>query len=178
MLFKNNPFKIIYLALKEVFSQGFAFRASFFILTALFFFLFQLLQVYLVPGNSFKLQFEALRLKDYLIAVFLSAIISVFLISQYYLIRKNKKEAAKAAGSGGVGLLSAFFGGILVTAACSSCLFALFGFLGAGTMFFVLDKQPYVVGVSVLLTLVGLYFVAKKIQNLCPDCRVSPDKTR
>ena len=68
---------------------------------------------------------------------------------------------------GGGGVFAALFGGLLATAACSSCIAAILGFLGAGTVFFVLRNQPWVVAIAILIFLISIYFTAKKVMGEC-----------
>jgi len=67
---------------------------------------------------------------------------------------------------------SALFGGLLATAACSSCIVAAFGFLGAGSTFFIIENQPDFVYGAIALVLIGLYFSARRVQRYCESCDV------
>lgn len=50
--------------------------------------------------------------------------------------------------------------------------FALFGFLGFGTLIFLIQNRWYiVVGASILL-LASIYFSSKRVNSDCDDCEV------
>ena len=145
-------------------------------LTILFIFLYLLIPVWLTPGNSVTFQLSLLTTRDYVLFVTLSAVTALLVLMQVFIVLRSKKDHARAVGQGGVGVSSALFGGLLATAACSSCIAAILGFLGAGSVFFVLENQPYFVAVALALVGIALYFSAWRIQKYCENCKVSPNK--
>lgn len=141
----------------------------FIVLISIFIFSYILIPVWLTPGNTLSFQLSTLKTKDYMLFFILSTVTALLLLMQIFLLR-SKKKRVETMGQGGVGIFSALFGGLLATAACSSCIAAILGFLGAGTVFFVLDKQPYIVLCAIVLVAVSLYFSARRIQGYCNDC--------
>ena len=130
------------------------------------------LPVLLTPGNTFKFQLGIFKLKDYLLFLFLSLVTALLIIMQVYIFVRSKKERAGAVSRGGVGIFSALFAGLLATAACSSCILAIFGFLGAGSIFFTLGHQSYFVYGGIVLVLISLYFSSRRVQGYCENCKV------
>jgi len=104
----------------------------------------------------------------------LSILVSLFLAMQIFILRNalSAKDKITSLGTSGVGGSVAVVGSVFATAACSSCLFALFGFLGFNTLFFLIERQWYIVGGAIILLLVSLYFASKKINGICESCRI------
>lgn len=148
------------------------------ILTIIFIGAYLLLPVWLTPGNSLAFQVSLLTAKDYILFIALSFTTAVLILMHFFLFLRSRdqKKKAKIVGQSGVSLSSALFGGLLATAACSACIASLIGFLGAGSVFFVLKHQWYIVSVALALVLISLYFAAKKIQGYCQSCNLPYDK--
>lgn len=168
----RNPVPLIFNASKTVLTQSRAYLLWFFGLTVVFIALYILVPVWLTPGNSISFQLSLLTIKDYALFVSLSFVTALLILMQVFLFLRSKKDRAGAVGQGGVGVSSAFFGGLLATAACSSCIAAILGFMGAGSVFFVLENQPYVVAIALALVLIALYFSARRVKNYCDSCEV------
>ena len=152
------------------------YRAGLAGLTAALFITYLILPVWLTPGNDLAFQLLVLLPRDYVLFAALSAVTALLLLMQTYVqIRVRQRRAVlSTAGSRGVGVASVIFGGLLATAACSSVIAALLGFLGAGSVFFVLDHQaPIVAGVLVLVA-IGLIYSARRVMGYCESCEVNP----
>lgn len=167
----RNPFTLIFSASKIVLENK-SYKLWFFGLTAIFIAAYLLLPVWLTPGNTLAFQLSIFTPRDYLLFLFLSAVTALLILMQVFLFVRSRKGRASAVGRGGIGIFSALFAGLLATAACSSCILAVFGFLGAGSIFFTLGHQPYFVYGGILLVLVGLYFSARRVQGYCESCEV------
>ena len=79
------------------------------------------------------------------------------------------KKSIKKAGGAVAGGFSGFIAGIFGTASCASCVAAIFGFLGLGTVFFLIEYQWYIVGISLLFILLSIYFTSLSIEK---DCKI------
>lgn len=136
-----------------------------------------LLPVALTPGNSLVFQLSLLRPIDFIAFVVLSTATALLMMMQLYVHNRSKKKQALAtAGKTGVSLSSAIFGGLLATAACSSCIAGLLGFLGAGSVFFIVENQmPFVIG-AIGIVVIGLYFSTKRVNEHCNSCDVNVSK--
>ena len=167
----RNPFTLIFSASKSVLENK-SYKLWFFGLTAIFIAAYLLLPIWLTPGNTLSFQLSLLRPSDYILFFVLSAVTALLILMQAFIFLRSKKGRAGAVGQGGVGAFSALFGGLLATAACSSCIAAILGFLGAGSIFFILENQPYFVYGAIALVLLGLYFSARRVQGYCEDCEV------
>lgn len=167
----KNPFTLIFSASKSVLENR-NYKIWFLGLTTIFIAAYILLPVWLTPGNTLAFQISLLRPRDYILFLVLSAVTALLILMQAFLFLRSKKGRAGAVGQGGVGAFSALFGGLLATAACSSCIAAILGFLGAGSIFFILQNQPYIVAIAIALVLVGLYFSARRVQGYCESCEV------
>jgi len=167
----RNPLTLIFSASKSVLENK-SYKLWFFGLTAIFITAYILIPVWLTPGNTLSFQISLLRPSDYILFLILSAVTALLILMQMFLFLSSKKGRVGAVGQGGVGAFSALFGGLLATAACSSCIVAILGFLGVGSTFFILENQPYFVTGAIALVLVGLYFSARRVQGYCENCEV------
>lgn len=167
----KNPVTLIVSASKAVLESR-NYKLWFLGLTAIFISAYVLVPVWLTPGNTFSFQLSLLRPTDYLLFLALSAVTALLVLMQAFLFFRSKKGRAGAVGQGSVGAFSGIFGGLLATAVCSSCIAVILGFLGAGSIFFILENQLYVAAIAIALVLIGLYFSARRVQGYCEDCEV------
>jgi len=165
----KNPLPIMFSAAKTIFASrkyklSFAVIATVFVLAYIFF------PVLHMSGKSVSAQLSSLSFYDYLLFAALSVAVSLLVSAQIFLFFRSKKGRIAALGQGGVGAFSAFFSAILATAVCFSCVAAVLGFLGAGSVFFITEhKIPIITGVIVFI-LISLYFSALRIEGLCEKC--------
>lgn len=165
----NNPLASIASASRVVLGKrGYALWGL--ALTAVLFASYVLLPVWLTPGNTLSFQLGLLRLRDYALFAALSLLTALLLLLQAYLFAHRRTQRVSALGKGAGGLFSALFAGMLATAACSSCIAAVIGFLGAGSVFFVIGHTAYFVWGGIALVLLGLYASARRIEGYCKDC--------
>lgn len=152
-----------------------AYLLTFLSLTPLAFLIFIFLQVSTIPGNSFSLQFKVLTLSNYLLMGIVSVLVSLLITMQAFIFRNAYLAHTKLTSVGigeAVGCLGVF-AAIVGTATCASCLFALFGFLGFGSIVFLLKNQTYIVSLSIVLLLASLYFSSRKVNGVCQSCRIN-----
>ena len=143
------------------------------LLLVLFFVMFTLLffiPIWTVVGSTIATQITILDFRAYAVIILLSALYSLFITMQVYVMRsKRKVEGVSTAVSGGLGTL---FAGIVGTSFCAPCfapLFAFFG-IGFGGVLFVLEYRFYfVIGIT-LIMLVAIYLTARKINKVCTSC--------
>ncbi|GBD34152.1 hypothetical protein HRbin34_00475 [bacterium HR34] len=144
---------------------------GFIVLTLIFIFLFAELQVLLTiePDNIF-MYFQIWRLKDWLMIITLSILISLnFVFFIYFLTRRQAQTIIQSTSTTLLGTLSAIFSGILATALCSSCLVALFSLLGISfaSGILLLKYRFWIFIVSILFLLISLHLTSKKINKTC-----------
>lgn len=163
----------IFIASRQVLSQK-LYLLGFFILIPFTFFLFVIIPVYTIPGNSLNFQLGLFTERDCFLLVILSILVSLFITMQIFIFKNaiSAKDKATSLIKGGVGGYAAVTGSVFATAACSSCLFALFGFLGFSTLIFLLERQWYIVSVAIILLTVSIYFASKKINGICKSCQI------
>ncbi len=131
------------------------------------------LPVRAIPGNTATLQAVIFGFKDYLflgIASFLSAVIIIIQVK----IFRQRKSADVMAGNtalGSAGILSGIVSSVFGTATCSLCVGALFGFLGANSVIFLVNNKTYVVVGSLALLGLSISLSLKKLNNSCDICK-------
>lgn len=142
----------------------------FFALFFVFFALFVLIPVWTVSGNTLSTQLAIFITRDYAVLALLSALSSLFITMQWYVMRQKREVGG--VGTATVGGLGALFAGIAGTAFCASCLaplFAIFG-IGFGGVVFVLEYRWYFVVAVTLIMFVAIYLTARKIRKVCETC--------
>jgi len=135
-------------------------------------FVFILIPVLVVAGNSFGFQLSLLTFQDFILLAFLSSLNSLFLTMQVRLW-KSPKATVQGIGKGIGGSAGALFAGVAGSAFCASCLvpfFALFG-IGFSGVLFTLQYRFYFVAVIVAFMLVAVYLTSRRIVGACDDCK-------
>jgi len=150
----KNPITTIYNASKKVLKEK---LITFLLITIGMFAIFLLIPVISIPGNSIPFQFSIWKVKDYLVLIPMSLLISLLFTMQLYAFKL--KKAGKCVVGGYSGVVAGVFG----TASCASCVAAIFGFLGAGAVFTLIQYQWYVVSIALALVLVSLFLAARDI---------------
>lgn len=163
-------------AVKIVLGENIKYKLGFVIGTVSIFLAYMFIPVWTTPGNSIEFQLSLLRIQDYILFFALSVVTALLTTMQIFLFVKNKKAKSRleTVGQSSVSFSSAIFGGLLATAACSSCIAAILGFMGAGTVFFVLDYQMYFVSAAFILVAVAIYYTARRVNGYCKDCEAKP----
>ncbi len=125
-----------------------------------------------VPGNDFAFQLSLFKPLDYLLLISLSLLTSLSVNMNVFSFRHKGTlgTGISAVSQGGVGGTAGVIASIFGTASCTTCVSSLFGFLGLGTVFFLLDYRSYIVFGSIILVLFSLYFTSKKVLNACEKC--------
>ncbi|MBI2107086.1 hypothetical protein HYT57_03810 [Candidatus Woesearchaeota archaeon] len=163
---KINPNYII-TASKEVLS-GKNYLISFIALIFIILAVFISIPVFLIPANSLLFQLTVFTIKDYVLLTILSVLTSLLIVMQIFSYKKAKLySSGRTAIGGGSAVVAALFG----TVSCSACLVAVFGFLGIGTVFFLVEYQWFIVGLAILIMLVSLYFTSLKLNGGCDSCK-------
>lgn len=170
---KSNPIKGIFSASRIVLSQGKAYKLFFIGITLLMFFIFTIIPVVIVSGNTFSTQLSIFTIRDYLLLTFLSLLSALFITMQIYVFRSTDKNTIRGVSKSVSGGFGAIFAGVAGTAFCASCLVPLFAFfgIGFGGVIFVLNYRFYFVIAVILLMLIAIYFTARKINNACTSCK-------
>jgi len=124
--------------------------------------------VFLIPANTLLFQLTVFTIKDYILLTILSVLTSLIIVMQVFSYKQAKiYSSGKTAIGGGSAVVAALFG----TASCSACLAAVFGFLGIGTVLFLVEYQWFIVGIAILIVLVSLYFTSLKLNEVCTSCK-------
>lgn len=136
------------------------------------FFLFILIPVWVVEGNSFAFQLSLFTFQDFILLVFLSLFNSLFLTMQVHLW-KSAKTTVQGIGKGVSGSAGALLAGVAGTAFCASCLAPLFALLGIGFsgVIFTLQYRFYFVAIIVILMFIAIYLTSKKVVGTCDNCK-------
>jgi len=162
----ENPIKIIYKATKRTLSNKNYFL-SFILISILSLTIFILIPVFVIPGNDLLFQLGIFTYWNYILMFTLAILISLMISMQIY--NYKLKKSIKKAGGAVAGGFSGFIAGIFGTASCASCVAAIFGFLGVGTVFFLIQYQWYIVGISLFFILLSIYFNSLGIEK---DCKI------
>lgn len=162
-----NKIKIVFKSIKNVISK----RNYFIILlvtSLIFLTLFILLPVFFIPENNLVFQLKVFTPLNYITMFVFSALVGLMISMQIY--NHRIKKSLKNVGGGFFGSISGFVAGIFGTASCPICVAAIFGFLGTGTVFFLIEKQWYVMIISLFLILLSIYLTSLGIEKNCEKC--------
>lgn len=160
---------IIFSAIKQVLRRK-GYAITFLALAMTMFFVYILIPVRIIAGNSFTFQLSIFTVQDYITMSILAVLSAVFITLQIYTYRVTKR--IDSVGKGGIGGFGTAFASIIGTATCASCLAPLFGFLGIGFggVIFTIQYRFYFVAGIIGLLLISLYFASKKIIDKCDVC--------
>jgi len=163
----KNPIKLIYNSARETLRKK-KYIWLFVIITTFLLSLYILIPVFSISGNSLLFQLSIFTFKDYVVLIPLSLLVSLMITMQIYSYKKRK--SMKEIGKGVVGGYSGIVAGVFGTASCSSCVAAIFGFLGIGSVLFLIKYQWYVVGISAAIIILSLYLTSSSIEKNCEAC--------
>lgn len=135
---------------------------------SMLFFILVLVPTKTIPGNSLAFQLSIFTPRDYLLLATLSTFTSLLFVMNIYIFRQ--KRSLVQAGQGSLGGASSVLGVVFGTAACASCVAALFGFLGLPAVFFLIKARLYIVSAAIALIVISLYFASKKVVQVCQEC--------
>lgn len=164
-----NQIQIVAIAVKAVFKEK-KFLLSFIFLTFLSLWFFIYIPVKKIPGNTFLFQISIFTLVDWFLLVILSILTALSLVMNFFVIKNDLKKTygSSTLRRGGFSVLSGIIGSIFgPTASCASCVGSIFGFLGVGGVFFLLQYRFYIVIVSIVFMLLSLYYTSLRILGVC-----------
>lgn len=142
------------------------------VLSFVFLFLLFTLQIIAVPGNDFYFQARILKPADWILLAGISVLNAIF-VAMYGYIRPLRRSAKlRGIAVGGLGMSSGIMASLFGAATCSLCIGGIFGFLGANSVFYLVNHRNYIVLVSLALLLIAIYVMAKRFQTECETCRV------
>ncbi len=130
--------------------------------------------VILTPGQivSSDIVSQGFTVGDLIFLGAVSILTSLVITMQFFSFKLTGKAGAGQSALSGAGFVSALSAAIFSSASCGLCVAAVFSFLGAGGVIFLVDNRVYVVAGSVVLLLISLYFSSKKVNNDCETCHV------
>lgn len=125
-----------------------------------------------VPGNDLAFQLSIMPLRDYVTISILGMLTGISLMFNLYVFRRERKQKIEKVGTmsitGGIGVVSSFFGSVT----CVACASSILGFLGLGTVTFLLSYRLPIVLLSSFFIILSIYFTSRKILNLCDVCTI------
>lgn len=158
-------------AAKKVFSNR-KYIALFFAVSAIAVGLYVFYQVKAVPGNDLAFQLSITPWWGFLLMAVFAASTGLLVTMNVFVYKNFRKVHVKETGGTVLGSATGFIASIFSSATCASCVSALFGFLGTGTVFLLLDYRWHVLAASIAITGIALHFSSKKINNECRECKI------
>ncbi len=140
--------------------------------TTFFAWLYLIYPVLATPGNDLPFQLSITPWWGLLLIAFLALAAGLLTTLQAYLFRRHQELRAKEAVGTLPGSFSAFLANLFPPASCLACVSALFGFLGMGTVLFLLNYRWEIVGGSMALMVFAIYLASKRINHACLECGV------
>jgi len=150
--------------------QGRVYRLLFLPLAFAFFVFFVAIPTITIPSNTLQFQLTLYTPVNYITLVILSLLGALFLLMNGY-IYKQSKERLGALTKGGMGSIAGTFASIFGAASCPMCVAVLFGFLGFGTVGFLVRHQWWVFFIALAFMLFSLYLTSRKVIGVCNNCK-------
>ena len=122
------------------------------------------------PGNDLGFQLSITPWWGLALIALLAFATGLLVAMQAYIFRRLKAVPVAETGGTVLGGVSAFLANMFASASCTACVSALFSFLGLGTILFLMNYRWEIVGASIALIFVALYFASKRIQDNCLEC--------
>jgi len=158
-------------AIRTVFSEK-KYLLVFFLASILFAFLYLYYPVIVVPGNDLFFQLSITPWWGFLLILLLAIGVGLLISMNVFVFSSIKRLHYREAGGTVVGSASSFIASVFGSVTCASCVTALFGFLGVGTVFLLLDYRWHIMAGSIAIIAVSLFFVSKRVNGHCKECRV------
>ncbi|MBI2675171.1 MAG: hypothetical protein HYX24_01835 [Candidatus Aenigmarchaeota archaeon] len=134
--------------------------------------LYIMLPVVTIPGNDLALQLSATPPLGLFLMAVLAASMGLLIAMQLYIYKLAKSRATVEAGKGVATGFTSVVSAVFSTATCTSCIAAIFPFLGSGAILFLVQHQWQMVSVTLGLVLLSLYFASRKVVRSCVSCGV------
>lgn len=149
----------------------------FLLLIGAFIWLFLYIPVKNIPGNDFAFQLSIMAPKDFVLLITLSTLTALSVVMNGYILKRqfSVRSGVGLVGQGGLGGFAGVIGSIFGTASCASCAISLFGFLGVGSVLFLLQYRQAITMVAILLLIISLYFTSKSVLGICTVKRRNHD---
>jgi hypothetical protein len=127
-----------------------------------------------IPGNDLAFQISILTPKDWFLFIVLPALTALSIVMNVYILSKKRsaQDSVVMVGQGGTGFLSGVIASVFGTASCASCVASIFGFLGVGGVFFLVEHRTIITTGAIFLMLISLYFTSRKVLGICDNCKV------
>lgn len=139
----------------------------------LFFALYLLTPVWLVPGTTLSYEISHLTLLSMVLLVGLALMTGLLLSLEVFSFRRSRSAGLTSAGEGSIGLVASLTGGILAAASCGCGTGILLGVIGlGGGAIFIAEHQILVVSFMLAVVAVGLYFSARRAAGICATCHI------
>lgn len=152
------------------------FRAMYVILALLFFGGMFVIPVRAIPGNDITFQAQLYGWGDYAVLGVLSlfsALVITFQVNIWTMGFGTLKQRAGHTAVSSVGILSGVTSSIFASATCGLCAGALFSFLGAGGVMFLVVYRWYIFTLALAMLLLSLYLLSRRINNGCEACFIA-----
>lgn len=125
-----------------------------------------------VPGNDTFFQAKLFTAWDYGVLTVFSGLSALVLAMQVKIFHTTRQ--LHHMGQASLGAVSGFIATLFATSTCTLCLGALVTFLGAGTVFTLVENRLWLVAGSLGLLFFSLYLSSKRLVDGCEDCQVRP----
>jgi hypothetical protein len=143
--------------------RTYAFTAS-----VLVFMLYIVVPVLLVPGNTFRIEFELLTPIALTLLILLAAMTGMIIALEVFSFRRSKAARLGAVGEGGAGIVASITGGIIAAASCGCGIGVLLGVFGlGGGALFITKHQAPVILFFLTLVAVSLYYSTRRAAGIC-----------
>lgn len=133
-----------------------------------FFGMYLIVPVLLVPGNSLSFELALISPGNFLLLATLALMTGMLAAFELFSLRRSRAHGLRSAGRQSAGFVASITGGVLAAASCGCGVGILLGVvgLGGGTLFATQNQMPIVVALLGIV-FIGLYFSARRVAGIC-----------
>jgi hypothetical protein len=124
--------------------------------------------VLLVPGNTFRIEFELITPVALALLILLASMTGMIIALETFSFRRSREARLTVVGEGSAGILASVMGGIIAAASCGCGIGVLLGVFGlGGGALFITKHQTPVILVFLLAVALSLYYSARRAAGIC-----------
>jgi hypothetical protein len=124
--------------------------------------------VLLVPGNTFRIEFDLITPASLLMLVALASMTGMIVALEIFSFRRMRAARLSSVGEGGAGIIASLAGGVMAAASCGCGLGVLLGFFGlGGSALFITEHYPIALSFFLAAVALSLSYSARRAAGIC-----------
>lgn len=132
--------------------------------------------VWTTPGNTIAFHFSILPTWVFVLMIGLALLNGLLIAMQSHIHDVTKKRSAAQTAKESATAFGILSSALVSTIACAACYSSVLSLFGLGATTFVVQYQAYIAVFALGLSLVALYYTAKRVENKCQVCVVGNEE--